>query len=1142
MAFDKISLFSYLYGNKELENLSANKEVKVSSVEGLALLTALSYLENKRKMFFLFPTIYEAENFIQFLGDYVDENETYIFPYDEIFRTSAIGVSPEMNEERLMALSSIHSNKPSILVAHMSSVSLSIMNEKEYEDSLFNIKTGDMITRKELLSRISSLGYLPVDHISQINQYSVRGGILDIYDASYKNPVRLEFFGDEIDDIRSFKIEDERSFEHIKEVLIHPASLRLLKKEEIEEGNRHIQELLSVQEKDTDRLAFDDLKERILQLTETVKQGFLEEIDSRFYSLYKKDTTTLLSYLKDYEKFIYDYQLSMSSLKNALDKEEKYFKKSVKDGNSLQGESVYLEEKPDFSSYDLIRNGDDGFLLRDCSFHATNYIQSDILIREYLREGYKIRLVLPEPNLTNYENYLSDRQLQYTVYPKHSQIMFLEGKLTHGFEIPEEKHVYLSAKEIYGVSSQKSRFLSRYKEAKLIRRYEELKEGDYVVHEVHGVGRYLGVDNIDGLEYLKIQYANEQVFYLPLAQYKMIRKYASREGFAPALDKMGGSTWSRKKSKIRSRISYLADQLLALYSERKTKPGFAFPHEEELENEFMRSFSYPYTEGQIKAINEIREDMESPHPMDRLVAGDVGFGKTEIAFNAAFTAILAHKQVVLLCPTTILSEQHYKVAINRFKEYQPHIEVYNRFISKAKQDEIKKGLENGTIDFVIGTHSLLSDFVKFKNLGLLIIDEEQKFGVTHKEKIKEKAKNVDCLTLTATPIPRTMQMSLLGVRSMSLLSQAPVNRMPVKTYVAKQDNELIYEVIGKELDRHGQVYYLHNKISTIDAVAQRLQKKFKTAKVAVVHARMSQDEIEDVMDEFYQNDIQILVCTSIIESGLDIPNVNTIIVEDADHFGLAQLYQIKGRVGRSNRLAYAYFFFHDSGKLTEEARKRLKALKEFTELGSGYKIAMQDLNIRGAGDILGSEQAGFVDSLGYEAYMELLEEVIKEKTLQTSALADKNRHDFELTFSLDAHIPEEYGTKEQRISMYRELSDCNTDEKIKDFAEKLKDVYGPYPEEVNSLLIKKKIENYLNSGFVSRFVEGLGFYTITMSEDFCRKPQLFKKLDEYLRPLSVKLRLRVNNQQMEFLLTKTKDYLSDLLYLVQSLEGAYRQS
>lgn len=672
--------------------------------------------------------------------------------------------------------------------------------------------------------------------------------------------------------------------------------------------------------------------------------------------------------------------------------------------------------------------------------------------------------------------------------------------------------MYLSAKEIYGVSSQRSRFLSRYKEAKLIRRYEELKEGDYVVHEIHGVGRYLGVEMIDGLEYLKIQYANEQIFFLPLAQYKMIRKYASREGYAPTLDRMGGSTWARKKSKIRSRISYLADQLLALYSERQTKPGFAFPQEEELQKEFMSTFSYPYTEGQLSAIQDIRNDMSSSHPMDRLVAGDVGFGKTEVAFNAAFTALLAHKQVVLLCPTTILSEQHYKVAINRFKEFSPHIEVYNRFVSKAKQDEIKKGLEDGSVDFVIGTHSLLSDLVHFKDLGLLIIDEEQKFGVAHKEKIKEKTKNVDCLTLTATPIPRTMQMSLLGVRSMSLLSQAPINRMPVKTYVAKQDNELIYEVIGKELDRHGQVYYLHNKIASIDKVAERLSKKFKKARVAVVHAKMTQDEIEDVMDEFYRNDIQILVCTSIIESGLDIPNVNTIIVEDADHFGLAQLYQIKGRVGRSDRLAYAYFFFRDSKNLTDEARKRLKALKEFTELGSGYKIAMQDLNIRGAGDILGSEQAGFVDSLGYEAYMELLEEVMKEKTLQVSALYDTQKHDFELSFSLDAHIPEEYGTKEQRISMYRELSDCDTDDKIKDFSEKLRDVYGSYPSEVNALLIKKKIENYLNSVYVYRFVEGLGFYTITMSDEYCKKPQLFKKLDELLRPLSVKLRLRISDQ------------------------------
>lgn len=1135
---DKISLFSYLYGNEELENLSSSKDVSVSSVEGLALLTALSYHETPRKMFFLFPTIYESENFIQFLGDYVKDDETFIFPYDEIFRTSAIGVSPEMNEERLMAIASIHSNKPSILVAHMSSSILSILPQNRYEESLFTLKSGDMILRKNFIDKLVKLGYQSVDRVTQINQFSVRGGIVDLYDASYTDPLRIEFFGDEVDDIRLFKVNDERSYEHIKEVLIHPASLRLLTADEIKNGETIIGEELKKAEKDNDRLSFDDLKERMDKLLQSVKNGYLEEIDGRFYSLFSNETSCLLSYLKDYEKYLYDPKETLSSYKSAINKEKDYFKSSVRNATSLNGESVYQKDKPDFSSFCSAKYDDKSFVLRSCSFHATSYAQSDLMVNEYLKEGYKVRLVLPEPNLTNYQNYLKEKGFEYSIYPKHSQLMFLEGRITHGFEIPDEKHVYLSAKEIYGVSDQKSRFLSRYKEAKVIRRYEDLQEGDYVVHETHGVGKYLGVATIDGLEYLKIQYANEQLFYLPLAQYRLIRKYSSREGYAPALDRMGGSTWARKKSKIRSHISYLADQLLALYSERQSKPGFAFPSEHELEDAFTNSFSYPYTEGQLSAIDDIKKDMESNHPMDRLIAGDVGFGKTEIAFNAAFKAILAHKQVILLCPTTILSEQHYKVAVNRFRDFGVSIAVYNRFTSKKDQEKIKGELKEGKIDFVIGTHSLLSDSIQFKDLGLLIIDEEQKFGVAHKEKIKEKARDVDCLTLTATPIPRTMQMSLLGVRSMSLLSQAPINRMPVKTYVAKQDNELIYEVIQKELDRRGQVYYLHNKISSIDTVASRLQKKFKNSKVAVVHARMTQDEIEDVMALFYQNEAQILVCTSIIESGLDIPNVNTIIVEDADHFGLSQLYQIKGRVGRSDRLAYAYFFFRDSNKLTDEARKRLKALKEFTELGSGYKIAMQDLNIRGAGDILGSEQAGFVDTLGYEAYMDLLQEVIKEKTLQVSAVK-KNAYRFELSFSLDAHIPQEYGNEAQRITMYRELSDCNDDKSIAEFANKLRDVYGPYPEEVNSLLIKKKIENYINSDMVDNFAEGLGTYTITMSNLFCSKQDIYKRLEELLRPLVVKLRVRVNGHRFEFMLTKTKEYLADLLFLVQALETAY---
>lgn len=1142
--FEKLSLFSYLNGEKQLKNLNEMKDVHVSSVEALALLTGLSFHECKRKMFFLFPTIYEAEKFLQFLGDYVEENETFMFPFDEIFRTSAIGASPEMNEERLLALASIVSNKPSICVSHMSAAMLNILSKEKYLSSLITIKSGEMISISSLLLQLSQLGYQAVNHISSPSQYSIRGCILDIYDPSYTNPLRIEFFGDEVDDIRAFSVNDERSFEHLKETVIHPASLRLFTKEEYEEGVKKIQEELKEIEPKVSRLSYDDLCERTSRLIDKAKYLNLDESDARFYPVFHQEENTILSYLDQYELYVYSKKEILSSFKNALKKEEEYFIKTIKEGNSLSQEKVFVSSAPSFSSFSFVETGNsDDFFVRDPSLHAISYAESHRLIDEYLKEGYKIRIVLPEPNLSNYINFLDDKKIAYTKYPNHSQLMLLEGRLTHGFEVVDEKHVYLCAKEIYGVSDQKSRFLSRYKEAKIIRKYEDLQEGDYVVHEVHGVGKYLGVATLDGLEYLKIKYAGDQVLYLPLSQYKLIRKYASREGYSPSLDKMGGSTWSRKKSKIRSKISYLADQLLMLYSERKTRPGFAFLKEPELEQEFMNAFAYPYTSGQLNAIHDVFEDMESSSPMDRLIAGDVGFGKTEIGFIAAYKAILSHKQVMLLCPTTILSSQHYKTALARFKDFGVRVAVYNRFVPKQEQERIKRELREGSIDFIIGTHALLSDQIQFKDLGLFIVDEEQKFGVAHKEKIKERTRNIDCLTLTATPIPRTMQMSLLGVRSMSILSQAPINRMPVKTYVARQDKELIFEVIEKELERKGQVYYLHNRISSIFSVSEKLQKKFTDYKVGVVHARMTQDEIEDVMNQFYQNEIQILVCTSIIESGLDIPNVNTIIVEDADHFGLAQLYQIKGRVGRSSRLAYAYFFFNkEKSQLTDESRKRLKALADFTELGSGYKIAMQDLNIRGAGDILGSEQAGFVDSLGYDAYLELLEEVIKEKTLSISAVLDKKNPKFELTFSLDAHIPEEYGTKEQRITMYRELSDCNNDSSLQEFSEKLKDVYGPYPQEVAALLVKKKIENYLNGGDVDHFVEGLGMYTITMSEHYSYTPNIHKKLEELLQPLLVKLRFRINGHCFEFMLTKTKEYLTDLLYLTDSLQRAYNDT
>ena len=1137
---DHLSLFSYLNGNPELEKLNQDIDFSVSSPEALALLAALSFHERKRKRFFLFPTIGDAEAFNQFLSDYVKEDESFLFPFDEIFKTSAIGVSPERDEERLLALSSIASVKPSILVGHRSSYQIRIRSKDRYRNSRIDLKQGDRILLSDLVTRLSKLGYQRMDRVTMPNQMAMRGGILDIFDTSYDDPIRREFFGDEIDDIRFFKVNDERSFQHVKSVTIHPASRRLLSDEEIQSGLSSRDALLKEQEKKLDRISFDGLKETLEEVKEEAKKGYLSELHARFYPFFEKEEHSLSDYLSDYECFVFDEKQSSNELEYLRKRENSFFSKSVKEGTSLEGEKRFATQC-NLSSFHKVKNSEeDSFILRNNSFKSISYAQSDDRLKAYLKEGYKIRIVLPEPNYSNYQNYLNEAQIPYSLYPLHSSIRFLEGKLTHGFEIPKEKHVYLSAKEIYGVSSQRSRFLSRYKEAKVIRRYEDLEVGDYVVHEVNGVGRYLGVSELNGLEYLKIQYAEDALFYLPLAQYKRIRKYSSREGFTPSLDRLGGSTWSRKKSRIRSKISYLADQLLSLYSERSTRPGYSFASEPEREESFRKSFPYPYTESQKQAREDIRIDRESPHPRDRLIAGDVGFGKTEIAFYAAFKCVLSHKQAVLLCPTTILSRQHFKVARQRFHDFGVHLALLNRFTTPQEEKHIKEGLAEGKIDFVIGTHALLSDTVVFHDLGLLIIDEEQKFGVAHKEKIKEKAKNVDCLTLTATPIPRTRQRSLLGVRTLSYLTEAPVNRRPVKTYVAKQDKELIKEVIQKELDRRGQVFYLHNKISDIFEVAGRLEKSFPNATVAVVHAKRDASEVEEIRAKFYAKEADILVCTSIIESGLDLPNVNTIIVENADHFGLSSLYQIKGRVGRSDRLAYAYFFFKDSKNLTDDARKRLKALKDFTELGSGYKIARQDLNIRGAGDILGSEQAGFVDSLGYDAYRDLLKEVVSEKKLRKEGVVKKNKTDFELSFSLDAHIPSEYGNESQRISMYQELSDCKDDNDLKNFADKLRDVYGPYPEEVANLLIKRKIEINLNSGIFQSFEEGLGKYNRDRTKAFSLKPKAYKKRDEELRPLRVKLHRKVtSDQRFSFVLTKTRDYLQDRLFLTDKLCQIY---
>ena len=1126
----KLSILSYLEESQAFKDILNNKETNISSIRLAAILASLVFKKKREKMFFLFPSLYDSQEFVTTINDYLSEEEVYLYSSDDLFRLNNIISSKEMYAERLASINSIFNSKPSILVSHISATMLNICSKKKYLERTFTLSCHQEITKKEVIEKIFKCGYSEVDHIMLNSQFASRGQIIDIYDPSYLEPIRIEVFGDEVSDIRFFNIDDEISFKKVDSITIHPASLLLIDDKEVEGGISKIDEELNLLSNKNEMIL-----DVINSLKEKVKFLSLNETESRFYSFFSK-SASLFDYLDGYHKFVFDFDEVVSYGKSILNKQEIFFNKSRSQCISLPSERIF-NDLPSFDNLIKISNNNGELTLRDCSYFSGSYTNSLSCINQYLKEGYKIRIALSEPMLSNYLNYLNQNKVDYSLYPTHSQIMVYEGNISSGFEILESRHVYLTIKELFGVNSHKSKFLSRYKESKAIRRFDELQVGDYVVHDLHGVGQYQGIKEIDGLEYLKVVYQGNAFLFIPLSQYKLIRKYSSKDTYKPTLDKIGGSTWSRKKSRIRSKINYLADQLLEIYSQRSKNIGYSFSLDRELEDEFIKSFPFPYTPSQLRCIEEIKKDMFSKLPMDRLLTGDVGFGKTEMAFFASFIAITNNKQVAFLCPTTILSMQHYKNALARLSQFNIRICLFSRLVPLSEQKKNIKLIKEGKMDLVIGTHRLLSSSIEFKDLGLLIIDEEQRFGVSHKEKIKNKVKNIDSLTLSATPIPRTLQLSLLNIRQVSYLSEPPLNRLPVKTYVIKKDNDIINEAIERELSRNGQVYFLHNRISDLEIVKKRLQKQFPNKSIEICHGQIEESEVEQIMNNFYLGNIDILICTSIIESGLDVPNVNTIIVEDSQNFGLSQLYQIKGRVGRSDIFAYAYFFYDDEKNISDVAKVRLKALKNFTELGSGYKIAMQDLNIRGAGDILGSEQAGFVDTLGYDAYIDLINSVIKEK--QVYEKGKKEVTNFELSFSLDAMIPISYCSTKDRLSIYSELYEVNDSDSLTKLEMKVKDVYGIYPVEVSNLFIKRKIELNLNSGLFSNYKENLGYYSLYSSDLLMSKEKIYLDLEKALEVIKPLLKITIQDNHLVFTLVKTKNYLEELLFLSEQIKNTF---
>ncbi|MBR0440292.1 MAG: transcription-repair coupling factor, partial [Bacilli bacterium] len=633
-------------------------------------------------------------------------------------------------------------------------------------------------------------------------------------------------------------------------------------------------------------------------------------------------------------------------------------------------------------------------------------------------------------------------------------------------------------------------------------------------------------------------YHGGELLYVPLSQFQLVRKYMGKEGASPRLSRLHSKDWENTKKKIKEKVNDLANRLMNLYLERNKAIGYSFQKDDEFQKEFEESFEYELTRDQLSALNDIKKDMESPHPMDRLLCGDVGFGKTEVAFRAAFKAINSGKQVAILCPTTLLARQHYELALQRFSGFDIKIAAFSRLISEKEQKKFINEVKEGKAHLVIGTHRLLSKDIQFKDLGLLIIDEEQRFGVEQKERIKELKTNIDVLTLSATPIPRTLQISLLGVRSMSIINTPPKDRMPIQTYVTPFDMDVVKELIERELGRNGQVFFLHNNVSTLYLRAAKLQKMLPDVSIGVAHGQMNRDDIEDVMIKFYNGEVKVLVCTSIVENGIDIPNANMIIVEDSDHYGLSQLYQIKGRVGRSDRIAYAYLMYSPFKVLTEKAQKRLKALQEFTELGSGYKIAQRDLMIRGAGDILGPEQAGFIDSIGLDMYIKLLNEAVKEKMTGVS----EEQVEANPSLSLDAYIPNNYAGDSDKIELYQEILMAPSIEDLATLKIKIQDIYGKIPDEVERLFAKRTVDLLVRDGKVEELKEVLNNIEIILGNDFINIKGIGNILFETLIPYLNFIKVNYSQNKFKIIMKKRKFWIEDLQDILRSLVNIQKQN
>ena len=1067
------------------------------NTEGKALLVNTLFKKYK-SITIVTNTLFEANKLYQSISNYNDN--VLLFPMDDFLTSEAIAISPELKINRLETLNELCNSTHNIVITNLMGYLRFLPTLDNYKKKNIFIKKDEDISFDDLIKKLVDLGYTRETIVNKTGEFSVRGFVIDIFPISFTDPIRVEFWGDTVDKIKFFNTNTQRTTKEIKDITIYPNTEFLVEKE--------------------------------------IDKFLLKQKDLPLYT----DTTNISSFFNSIVIFD-DFQQLQTSYDSLLEEMMNY---SI--SNNVPGNTVYMNDFYDiknnkelyFNQYDdIIKNKTAlNFNFKNVEFIKNDKTTINSVLNTYNKKYILILCMSDRYKVNKLIDYLENPDIVFTDENNilNDKINIIIKKMNQGFIY--DKYAIITENDIYGSKSE-IKYKNKFRLGTKIRNLNKLDVGDYVVHEAHGIGKYCGLKTLtkNGFkkDYLMVSYKDDDKLYIPVEKIDFISKYSAKDGIVPKLNKLGGTEWQRTKLKARKRIQDMAGELLKLYAIRETTKGFAFLKDTKEQYEFEEEFPYTETEDQLKAIEEIKKDMEKDRPMDRLLCGDVGYGKTEVAFRAIFKAIMSGKQVALLCPTTILSNQHFNNAIERFKAFPINIEMLNRFVPTKRVNIILEKLKEGKVDLLIGTHRILSNDVIFKDLGLLVIDEEQRFGVTHKEKIKKYKDNVDVLTLSATPIPRTLQMSMSGLRNLSLIETPPVDRFPVQTYVLSENNQIIKDAIYKELSRDGQCFLLFNHVQDLESKKNELQKLVPDAKIICAHGKMTKTQLEDIMNDFINKVYDVLLCTTIIETGIDIPNVNTLIVYDADKFGLSQLYQLRGRVGRANKIAYCYLMYNKSKILSEIAVKRLNSIKEFTELGSGFAIAMRDLSIRGAGDILGSEQAGFIDTIGIEMFMQMLDNEIK----RLKGIEVEERQDYTPLINVETAIEDNYiPDNDIKIEIHKKINQIDSYNKLNEVKDELIDRFGKLDESILAYMYEELFEKKANELKINKIIQTKNFIEVYIPKeitDVIDGSRLFVEISK----ISRMFRFSMRNKQLIIILDTVKldkhfiFYLNDLLDIIK---------